>query len=107
MRLASSAWPRALLSLCEPVWLRSSRIIIQRPAYALGQAPRAIQRCGAPAEVAQQALKLRAVVGVLTGGEPCLLKLGQCGHQRLWDKLAAIAAKTVLNGAHAGEPTDT
>jgi len=26
IRLVSSAWPRTLLSLCEPVWLRSSRL---------------------------------------------------------------------------------
>ena len=26
MRLASSAWPSALLILCAPVWLRSSRL---------------------------------------------------------------------------------
>jgi hypothetical protein len=26
IRLASSAWPSTLLILCEPVWLRSSRL---------------------------------------------------------------------------------
>jgi hypothetical protein len=26
MRFASSAWPMALLILCAPVWLRSSRL---------------------------------------------------------------------------------
>ena len=26
IRLASSAWPRTLLILCEPVWFRSSRL---------------------------------------------------------------------------------
>ena len=30
IRLASSAWPRTLLILCEPVWLRSSRLSSSR-----------------------------------------------------------------------------
>ena len=30
MRLVSSAWPSTLLILCEPVWLRSSRLRMMR-----------------------------------------------------------------------------
>ncbi len=102
---ASSAWPSALLSLCEPVWLRSSRLRYTLPPDALGEPPRAVQRGGAPAEVAQQPVELRAVGGVRAGVHPRLLELGERGHQRLGDVLPPVASEAVLDCAHAGEVT--
>ena len=93
IRRASSAWPSALLSLCEPVWLRSSRLRYtgrpQRSDSRRGE----VQRRGPPAEVAQQPVQLGPVAGVLAGLPPRLLQLRQRGHQRLGDVLPPVGPK--------------
>ena len=48
IRLVSSAWPSTLLILCEPVWLRSSRLRrIRAPTAVLGEPRRSVERCWA------------------------------------------------------------
>ena len=100
IRLASSAWPSALLILCAPVWLRSSRLSqIGWPAASLNRA-RLVQRRGTADVGVQQAVELGAVTRIVTGRDPRRLELGERRHQRLWHVLATVRAEAVLDRGH-------
>ena len=49
MRLASSAWPSTLLILCEPVWLRSSRLSRTRQPSSADRLAHSVSSDGRPA----------------------------------------------------------
>ena len=51
IRLVSSAWPSTLLILCEPVWLRSSRLSRIRAPPACSRQPRRVGQRRRPAGV--------------------------------------------------------
>src|SRR5262249_28801169 len=117
---ASSTWPRALLSLCDPVWLRSSRLkYTGRPARSdsrearysgCGRAGGEWGGGGAPAEIASQLIELGQVAAVIAGLRPRPLQLLERRHQRLRDELTAIGAEAMLDEraaralSHAGWP---
>ena len=58
MRLASRAWPSTLLILCEPVWLRSSRLSSTRQPSSAGQVGALGEQRRPAGVVAQQAVEL-------------------------------------------------
>ena len=77
---------------------------VDRPPEALGEPPRAVQRRGPPAEVAQQPVELGAVGGVRARREPRLLQLGERRHQRLGHVLPAVGAEAVLDAWRSSRP---
>ena len=59
MRLVSSAWPSTLLILCEPVWLRSSRLRITRaPPQCSAKRGTSVMMLGPPGVGPVEALQL-------------------------------------------------
>src|SRR5207302_6094515 len=66
----------------------------------LAQSPGLVQRRRSPHVVAEQGIQGRPEARILSGLEPGGFELGQRGHQRLRDVLAAVAAEAVLDGAH-------
>ena len=72
------------------------------PADGLGQALRVVERGGPPAVVAPQAVELGLVARVGARGHPRRLELGEGGHQRLGDVLAAVGAEAMLDRGHDG-----
>ena len=54
---ASSAWPMALLILCAPVWLRSSRFSQMRRAYFLDNRSAQVSGVGRPTKVRSSSWK--------------------------------------------------
>ena len=59
IRLASSAWPSTLLILCEPVWLRSSRLSSSRRPSSLAEVVALGERRRPAGVVAQQRRRAR------------------------------------------------
>jgi hypothetical protein len=70
---------------------------VQAPAGDLAEALGEVQRRRAADEVAQQPVELGPEAGVAPRLHPRLLELGQRGHQRLGDVLAAVGAEAVLD----------
>ena len=74
-------------------------------AGELGQPLGQVQRRRAAGEVAQQAAELGLVARVAAHGDPRRLELGERGHERLGDVLAAVGAEAMLDaGLHEGDP---
>ena len=75
-------------------------VLALEPDLAAGELRQAlgeVQRRRAAGEVAQQAVELGAVAGVVARGDPRRLELGERRHQRLGDVLAAVGAEAVLD----------
>ena len=97
IRFVSSAWPSTLLILCEPVWLRSSRLSRIRAPPASENRRRVGERRRAAGVVAQQPVRARSrnsgsarAVGVGRG------QLVERGDQRLGDEPAAVRAEPAV-----------
>ncbi len=101
MRRASSAWPMTLLSLCEPVWARSSRLSRTRTPEPLGQPAALGDRRGPAAVVAQQGVELGVERRVGPGVAERTLELDARRHERLGHEAAAELAEAA---GGAGSP---
>ena len=103
IRLASSAWPRALLILWAPVWARSSRLRKMRGAAGLlGEAFGLVERRRAADVVGGQLVDLGLEVGILprlgVGG----VELVERRHQGFRRVLAAEPAEAAVGIGHGG-----
>src|SRR5215469_12675038 len=89
IRLVSRACPSTLLILCEPVWLRSSRLRKTRAPSMLGIPEYLGKRARTACVVGEQLLKFRGEPGIRLG--PLVLggDLIHGGDQCLRDELAA------------------
>ena len=97
MRLVSSAWPSTLLILCEPVWLRSSRLSrIRAPPACSASFSRVGERRRAAGVVAVQAVELveelAVAAGLVVGGG----QLVERRDERLRDEPPAVAAEVAV-----------
>ena len=73
---------------------------VDRPAGALREPPRLVQRRRAARVVAQQPRQVGLEAGVGARLDPRRLELGERGHQRLGDELAAVGAEAMLDRGH-------
>ena len=108
IRRASSAWPSALLILCEPVWVRSSRLSHTSPPASLGQARARGRAASAGRRSRAAAASSSSREGrVGAGREPLALELVERRDQRLRHVAAAVGAEAPLDRgrAHAGAPS--
>src|SRR6202167_257842 len=104
--LGQQRLPKRIVELVRAGVVEILALEVNRPADKRGDTLGEIQRRGTSGEIAQQAIELCLVRGVLARGKPCLLQLGQRRHQRLGNVLPAIGPEAVLDCAHVGEPTD-
>ena len=96
MRRASSAWPSTLLILCEPVWLRSSRLSSSRSPSCSAETVALGERRWSAGVVAQQVVELGAEGGVGPGRAEGGLELEAGRHERLGDEPAAELAEAAV-----------
>ena len=103
MRQASSACPSALLILCEPVCVRSSRLSQTWPPVSSDRRA-VVERRGPAHVVAQQGVELVAVGGV-GALQPGRLELVQRRDERLRHVAAAVGTEAPLDRrrAHAAD----
>ena len=94
IRLASSAWPSTLLILCEPVWLRSSRLSSRRMPSSLAEVVALGEDRRAAGVVAQDVVELaRGTPGSAQAVAERRLQLLARRHKRLGDEPPAELAE--------------
>ena len=105
--LASSAWPRALLSLCEPVWLRSSRFrYTARPTRSESLLAR-YSGVGRPPKSRSSPRARPSSPHPRAPSRHACLELRQRRHQRLGDVLPAVGPEAVLERRTLAPPALT
>ena len=94
MRLVSSAWPSTLLILCEPVWLRSSRLRMMRaPPACSAKRGTSVMIDGRPGVAAVQLGELGLERGIGLGGLVRGGELVDRGDERLGHEAPAELAE--------------
>src|SRR5262249_42784688 len=93
MRLVSSAWPSTLLILCEPVWLRSSRLSRSRIPSWGPRLVHSVSRAGPPGVVGERGGELGPEAGAGPRLPEALVQLVAGGDQRLGDLHPAVVAE--------------
>ena len=102
IRLARSAWPRALLILWAPVWRRSSRFRYTVRAQVLGEAARRGRAASGGRRSRAESAELGAEGLVGARLEPRPLELVEGGDQRLGHEAPAVGAEVGAPGPWPG-----